>query len=263
MKRLEECSHAVRDWFLDNGMLLNPDKSEVLLAGTRAQTQKLQGSALSVAGSDIKFSVKLKSLGVTLDQSLSLDDHVDNIVKDSNLHIRALRHIRPTLSKAVANTVVCSIVNTRIDYCNSLLHGTTAKNINKLQRVQNALARVVAGSTRRDHIQPVIKELHWLPITQRVQYKVAVITHKVLSTRQPLYLADIVKEYKPTRQLRSSTQSRLTIRSTSTRLAERAFGVSSGLVWNSLPDNLRSVEIDHFSFKKKLKTHLFKKAYCL
>ena len=77
---------------------------------------------------------------MTLDQSLSLDDHVDNIVKASNLNIRALRHIRPTLSKAVANTVACSIVNTRIDYYNSLLQDTTAKNINKLQRVQNALA---------------------------------------------------------------------------------------------------------------------------
>ena len=87
-----------------------------------------------VASSDIKFSVKLKSLGVTLDQSLSLDDHVTSVVKASNFHIRALRHIRPTLSKEIANTVACSIVNTRIDYCNSLLHGTTAKNIDKFLR---------------------------------------------------------------------------------------------------------------------------------
>jgi hypothetical protein len=263
IRRLEECSLAVRDWFLENGMLLNPDKSEVLLAGTRAQTQKMNASGLAVAGSDIKFSVKLKSLGVTLDQSLSLDDHVTTVVKASNFHIRALRHIRPTLTREVANTVACSIVNTRIDYCNSLLHGTSAKNIDKLQRVQNALARVVTGSTRRSHIKPVLKELHWLPVAQRVQYKVAVITHKVLSTSQPLYLADIIKEHRPARELRSSTQNLLAIRKTNTRLAERAFSFSSPAVWNSLPDKLRSADVDHLSFKKKLKTHLFAIAYCL
>lgn len=264
IRRLEECSQAVRDWFLENGMLLNPDKSEVLLAGTRVQTQKFsQGSGLAVAGSDIKFSVKLKSLGVTLDQSLSLDDHVRNVVKASNFHIRALRHIRSTLNREVANTVACSIVNTRLDYCNSLLHGTTAKNIDKLQHVQNALARVVSGTARRDHIRPVLKELHWLPIAQRIQYKVAVITHKVLSTRQPQYLADIVTEHRPPRQLRSSAQNRLTVRSTNTRLAERAFSISSAAIWNSLPDKLRSVSLDHHSFKRKLKTHLFTMAHCL
>ena len=125
------------------------------------------------------------------------------------------------------------------------------------------IARVVTGSSRRNHMQPVLKELHWLPVAQRVLYKVAVITHKVLSTRQPLYLADIIKEHRPTRQLRSSTQNLLAIRKTNTRLAERAFSISSAAVWNSLPDQLRSAEIDHFSFKKRLKTHFFAIAYCL
>ena len=123
--------------------------------------------------------------------------------------------------------------------------------------------RVVTGSARRNHIQPVLKELHWLPVAQRVQYKVAVITHKVLSTRQPLYLADIIKEHRPARQLRSSTQNLLAVRKTNTRLAERAFSISSAAVWNSLPYQLRSADIDHLSFKKRLKTHFFAIAYCL
>ena len=265
IRRLEECSQAVRDWFLDNGMLLNPGKSEVLLIGTQAQVKKFaEGSArssIAVACTDIKFSVKLKSLGVTIDQSLSFDDHIKNVVKASNFHIRALRHIRPMLNREVANTVACSIVNTRLDYCNSLLYGTSAKNFQKLQRVQNALARVVSGARRRDHIRPVLKELHWLPVTQRVEYKVAVITHKVLSTRQPQYLADIITEYRPSRQLRSATQRKLTIRATNNRIGECAFSCSSAKVWNSLPEKLRSAD-DHNSFKKKLKTHLFTTAYC-
>ena len=154
MKKLEGCTIAVRDWFTGNGMLLNSDKSEVLLVARKINAKKFAcGIGISVAGSVLAFSVKLKSLGVTLDQNLLFDEHIGNIVKSSNFNIRALRHIRPILNQTVANTVACSTVSTRLDYCNSLLAGTSVKNIQRLQRVQNTLARVVSGTKRRDHIQ--------------------------------------------------------------------------------------------------------------
>jgi hypothetical protein len=263
IENLERCTKAVHDWFLYNGMLLNPDKSEVLLVGGREQIKKFAGgSGVSVAGSDITFSVQLKSLGVTLDQSLSFDQHVRNVVKASNFHIRALRHIRPLLNREVANTVACSIVSSRLDYCNSLLYGTTEKNIAKLQRVQNALARVVTQSVRRDHIRPVLKDLHWLPVAERVQYKVALITKKILSNRQPQYLADIVTEYKPSRELRSASQQKLAGRRTNKAIGERAFSCASTTVWNRLPQDIRAVP-NILNFKSKLKTHLFKIAFCV
>ena len=263
IKNLEQCATAVRNWFLCNGMLLNPDKSEVLLVAGRAQAQTFAGgSGVSVAGSDIKFAVQLKSLGVMLDQSLSFDQHVRNVVKASNFHIRALRHIRPLLDQTVANTVACSIVSSRLDYCNSLLYGTSGKNLAKLQRVQNTLARVVTGAVRRDHITPVLQDLHWLPVAERVQYKVALITHKVLAPRQPRYLGDIVTPYKPGRELRSSSQLKLVGRSTNKVVGSRAFSYSSTTVWNSLPQQLRAVT-NLATFKSRLKTHLFKVAFCM
>ena len=83
--KFEECTIAARDWFTRNGMLLNPDKSEVLLVARKANADKFaRGTGVCVSGSDISFSVKLKSLGVTIDQSLSLDHHVGNTVKSSN-----------------------------------------------------------------------------------------------------------------------------------------------------------------------------------
>ena len=138
-------------------MLLNLDKSEVLLVARRSNAAKFAGgSGVGVAGSSIAYSVQLKSLGVTLDQDLSFDQHVGNIVKASNFNIRALRHIRPMLDRTVANTVACSIVSTRLDYCNSLLYGASSKNIQRLHWVQNALARVVSGTRRRDNIKPIL-----------------------------------------------------------------------------------------------------------
>lgn len=93
---------AVRDWFTENGMLLNPDKSEILLVAQKVNEKKFAHSTgISVAGSSITFSVQLKSLGVKLDQSLSFDQHVGNIVKASNFNICALRHIRPMLDRSL------------------------------------------------------------------------------------------------------------------------------------------------------------------
>jgi hypothetical protein len=218
-----------------------------------------------VAGSTIAYSVSLKSLGVTLDQSLTFDQHVQNVVKASNFHIRALQHIRPMLDREVANTIACSIVNTRLDYCNSLLYRTKVGNIKKLQRVQNSLARVVACSSQRDHITPVLKELHWLPVQQRIEYKVALVTHKVLATGQPHYLADLVSEHKPAanRGLRSASQRRLTIPTgLKSTAGQRTFTSASEAVWNRLPLELRTDKSLH-SFKSKLKTYFFKDAFCM
>ena len=264
IRKLEECTIAIRDWFTRNGMLLNPDKSEVLLVARKANAIKFaSGAGVCVAGSDIVFSVQLKSLGVVIDQSLSFDLHVGNIVKASNFNIRALRHIRPMLDKTVANTIACSIVSTRLDYCNSLLYGMSVNNIGRLQRVQNTLARVVAGTRKRDHITPVLRDLHWLPIARRIEYKVALITHKVLNTGQPEYLNSIVKEYKPQRQLRSQSQRLLSKPSgLSTALASRSFTRASETVWNSLPESVRKIDNTQ-CFKKKLKTFLFSQVVCL
>ena len=180
-------------------------------------------TGVRVADSDIAFSVQLKSLGVTLDQNLSFDQHISNIVKSSNYNIRALRHIRPMLDKKVANTVACSIVSTRLDYCNSLLYGTSVKNVQRLQRIQNSLARVVSGTKKRDHIRPVLKDLHWLPVAQRIDYKIALLTHKILSTGQPVYLHSLIYEYKPARPLISEGQ----------RLLSRPSGLRSALAGRS------------------------------
>ena len=264
IKKLEECTTAVRDWFTENGMLLNPDKSEVLLVARRSNAEKFAGgTGICVAGSQIAYSVKLKSLGVTLDSELSFDQHVNDIVKASNFNIRALRHIRPMLDQTVANTVACSIVSTRLDYCNSLLLGTSTKNIQKLQRVQNTLARVVSGTRKRDHITPVLRKLHWLPVAQRLEYKVALITHKVLSTQQPQYLNSLISEYRPTRQLRSEGKRQLT-KPTGllSSIGQRTYTRSSERTWNQLPEHIRLSD-NIISFKSRLKTFLFQRAFCM
>ena len=183
------------------------------------------------------------------------------MLKRANYHIRALRHIGPFLDKAVANTVACSIVTSRLDYCNSILHGTSAANIKKLQHVQNHLARVVSGAKRRDHITPVLQDLHWLPIEQRITYKVALITHQVLHEQQPQYLADLVIKHQPVRNLRSTSQNRLAKPQVFfSKLGSQSFTSASESVWNQLPDDMKKLTC-RLAFKKRLKTVMFKAVY--
>ena len=106
------------------------------------------------------------------------------------------------------NSLINGLVTSRIDYCNALLHGLPNTLINKLQRVQNTAARIITSTTRRSHITPVLKELHWLPVQYRIQYKIQIHTYNALHDRSPLYIKDMLNIYRPNRTLRSQNNIR-------------------------------------------------------
>ena len=135
----------------------------------------------------------VKTLGVTIDSTMSFDIHVASICKTSFCHIRALRRIRKLLTISDIKTVATAVVSSLLDYCNSMLYGMTDCNINKLQRIQNSLARLVTNSNSRCHITPVFAELHWLPVSARIEYKVALLTYKAMTTERPIYLNELLK----------------------------------------------------------------------
>ena len=101
-------------------------------------------STITVANATVEVQDKLRVLGVTLDGVLSLDSHVSEIVKNCHFHLRALQHIRPSLTREV-NTIACSVVAARIDYCNSILAGVSDKNLDKLHPIQNRTALIVCN----------------------------------------------------------------------------------------------------------------------
>ena len=96
-----------------------------------------------------------------------------------------------------------AIVDSRLDYCNALLVEISDANFDTLQRVKNTLARVVTGTRHRDHISPVVADLQWLPIPARISYKIATLLFKVSEVKQPMYLAELIEDYKPVREMRS------------------------------------------------------------
>ena len=127
-------------------------------------------ASISVAGSPIKFQSSIKNLGVHLDSRMSFDRQVSETCKASYFHIRALRHIRPSLTTEACKTIAAAIVGSRLDYCNSLLAGTSVSNLARLQLVQNTLARFVTEKSRFCQITPVLSELHWLPVSPQNKF---------------------------------------------------------------------------------------------
>ena len=161
----------------------------------------------------------------------------------------------------MSKSVATSLVGSRIDYVNSLLHGTAQKHIASLQRVQNTLARTVLGpGAAVRSSSAALQYLHWLPIEQRINYKIAILTFNTLHTGQPEYLRSLLNCRVSSRALRSSDSVVLSFPSFRTDFGSRAFSISAPRVWNSLPADLRS-NTSAVTFRCHLKTHFFTQAF--
>ena len=198
-------------------------------------------------------------IGVILDSCLSMDSHVNQISKVSYLEIRRLGHLRSYLDINEASALASAFILSRLDYCNSLLAGLPNDKLQKLQRIQNSAARLVLGRSKYDHATPMLRELHWLPIKARIEYKLALTCFKSKSGNYPSYISDLLVPYTPTRSLRSSSSNNFSIPRIHLKgFGERAFTFSGPSVWNALPQELKSCSTLG-DFKKQMKTHLFRK----
>ncbi|KAL9968930.1 hypothetical protein ACROYT_G021081 [Oculina patagonica] len=174
-----------------------------------------------------------------------------------------MRRIKKYLSRDSLITLVHAFITSRLDYCNGLLFGLPKAQIAKLQRVQNAAARLILGIGKFSHITPALYELHWLPVSLRIDYKILLLTFKCIYGLAPTYLSDLI---------RIKSNSLYNLRSTGmplldhpkgkmlSTLGNRSFSVAAPKLWNVLPVELRqATSLD--CFKSQLKTYLFKKYF--
>ena len=150
----------------------------------------------------------------------------------------------------------------RLDYCNAVLYGLPDAQLQKLQLVQNAAARLVSGTHRREHITPVLFALHWLPISKRIQFKLLLLVYRCTHQHAPAYLTDLVVPYVPARSLRSAEQNLLVTvkRYNLERYGRRSFSVAGPSLWNVLPSAIRN-SMSLPAFRSSLKTPLFREAF--
>jgi len=189
LSQLADCTADVSRWFLESSLLLNPAKTEAMVFGTAARLKGVDSAGgIKTAGARVQFAEVIKLLGVTLDQTLSMDRHVANVAQSCCYHTRALCHIRPVLSLDCAKDIAISIVGTRFDY----------RETSIVSSVCRTTWHVLSSRHRQEQVQPTSG---WLPIEERVKLKIATLTFKA-KRGVPDYLCSLLTDYQPTRTLR-------------------------------------------------------------
>ena len=154
----------------------------------------------------------VKNLGVILDSEMSMQPRVKQVVKSSYFHLRAISRIRRHFDETTCASIVQAIVISRLDYANSLLVGLPESTLRKLQLIQNNAARLITRTRYRDHITPVLRKLHWLPIHSRITHKLVSLVYKSLNVKKtPTYIRDMIQVNHPRRALRSCAEVRLIV----------------------------------------------------
>lgn len=228
--------------------------------------QKVVRSPLSVGGVNVVSLDAVRDLGVTVDAQLTMKTHVEIVARSCFYHLRQLRSIRRSLTFDSMCTLVHAFINSRVDYCNAVLYGATDEVIRRLQMVLNAAARLITGTSRTAHITPILRDiLHWLPVQQRITYKIALMAFNCVRGTCPAYFNDVcvpVGTVEARVRLRSAAHGDMIVPPTQTvRAGPRSFRISGPTIWNSLPRHLRADNISREQFVRGLKTWLFGSAY--
>ena len=259
---LNKCLEDIRLWLSTNSLSLNTHKTQAILINTTKTVPIVP--LIQINNHNIKYSPYVKNLGITIDQSLNFTQYTTDLSKSINRTLHTIRLIRPSITTELSKLLATSLILPRLDYCNSILHRLPKNSLIPLNRLPNSTARTVHRIPKysRTHITPYLKSLHWLPITQRIQYKTLLISHQVIHHNHPDYLTDILIENNTSRIQRKINKYKLLIHNPKhiSRKQETAFSISAPKLWNNLPYNIREITSTPL-FKRKLKTHLFEIVY--
>uniref|UniRef100_A0A8P4KLV1 Reverse transcriptase domain-containing protein n=1 Tax=Dicentrarchus labrax TaxID=13489 RepID=A0A8P4KLV1_DICLA len=261
LSKLQICLKDLKSWMSCNFLMLNSEKNKILVLGPKNLRDSLSKDIVTLDGITLASSTTVRNLGVIFDQDLSFNSHMKQTSRTAFFHLRNITKIRHILSQTDAEKQIHAFVTSRLDYCNSLLSGCPNKSIKTLQLIQNAAARVLTGTRKRDHISPVLASLLWLPVKCRIEFKILLLTYKALHGQAPSYLKELIVPYYPSRTLRSLNAGLLVVPIVSkSRTGARAFSYQAPLLWNQLPVVVREADT-LTTFKSRLKTFLFDKAY--
>ena len=196
----------------------------------------------------IRYSKEVKNVGIWLDQHMSMNKHVNNLVSHCYHLLKNIGRIRSILSCKHAEMLVHAVISSRLDNCNSLLMNGSKSNLSKLQKVQNAAARLVVRAKKRTSTSDILKKLHWLRVESRIVYKILLLVFKSLHEQCSKNLGVKFKS--------NHGRPMLETRGAKTKYRKRTFTYTGPKLWNALPLEIRE-EDNIEKFKQKVKTLLF------
>ena len=260
LTKLTNCISEVKTWMLENKLRLNDTKTEFFIFSAKYHINSTKRVCMKIGDSVIKPSSSIKNLGIFFDPFLKMDSHVSSLCRTVNFHLRNIARIRRFIDRNTCAHAVRSLVLSRLDYGNSLLGGISVANTQRLQRLQNRAARLIYCVNKRTSAPPLLRELHWLPVQQRIHFKILLHVYNCVQNNAPSYLQDLIHIFKSGRNdLRSSNDIlRLDVPIPKRIVGESAFSFIGPKLWNGLPKKIRQAKNVKL-FKKQLKTHLFPK----
>ncbi len=280
---MENCLLDVKQWMLANKLKMNDAKTEFIIIGSRHQLDKIEFDSIQVGNATVKAVESVRDLGAYLDSTMSMGTHIDNKCAAAFRQIYSLKRIRKFLSREATETLIHAFIFSHLDYCNGLLYGLPEYQTAKLQRIQNMAARLVFKLPKFSHVTSLRYELHWLPVAYRIEFKLLLYVFKGIHGLAPQYISEMFTVYSSGYSFRRNSaiddinyefgnivepiQQRnviyLKVPKTKRKTFEhRSIAVAGPTLWNKLPIHIRCIT-DLDTFKKELKTYLFRCAYKL
>jgi hypothetical protein len=242
-----------------NRLQLNAAKTEVLWIASSRKQHLLPKTPFLVANSSVQPVSSVRDLGIYLDSDMLMHTHIAKTTGICFGALRALRSVSQSLPRPVLKTLVSALILSRLDYGNALLYGLPDVLVLKLQSVLNAAARLIYGASSTSSITPLLNELHWLHVRERITFKIACLTWRCLNGFGPSYLASSLSRASST-SLRSGLRSGSSLnlvppRTRNVTHGDRSWPAAAAKVWNNL-GSLQS-EPNYLTFRRRLKTFLF------
>ena len=230
---------SIRNWCFDNQLLLNPDKTKLVIFGSRQMTAKVSDFRLFLLGKELEPVKAARDLGVTLDSNLTYNEHIVSTVSSCMSRLGQINRVKHIFNKHALIIIINALVFSKLFYCSSVWSNTTQTNLDKLQAVQNFACRILSGAKKFDHITPLLKDLRWLPIRQQLYFRFAVLVFKCMTSCAPEYLTSklVGRSAVSTRNTRNSQL--LNIPLFRTASGQRTFQYRATSLWNELQPALK------------------------
>lgn len=243
----------------DHCLLLNPQKSQMMVFGPKTQTNDVKENLLiQIDGIALEYVNKAKNLGLTIDSNFRFEEHVSKLLQKSYAMLKLIYRNRTYLSKKT-KTILCeSLVLSSFNYCDAVYGPCLTMNYQrKIQKVQNSCLRLIFGIRRRNRISYKLNELNWLNMYNRRLHHAACLFQCIIKRKCPIYLHQKIRFRTDVHHLNTRFRGRLTPPIHKTEMFKRSFQYQIAYVYNGINDCLKIVSIQ--MFKKKYKFVLLQK----
>src|SRR5664279_1022392 len=177
---LPACVDEVSTWMKANRLQLNHSKTEIIWFSSARRLHQIPSGPVLIGNSSVQPVITVRDLGVHLDADVTMRTHVTATVRSCFGALRQIRSVRRSLPRHALLTLIRALVVSKLDYCNSVLTGVPGNLLDRLQSVLNAAARLVFSARRQEHITPLLRELHWLRVPERIQFRLCVLVYRCL-----------------------------------------------------------------------------------